>query len=123
MNSWINNNSENGEPLLKGSNIIDGQNEIIFQDKFKNLWTMGNNTSLQVLRLNQNGDGYNENIGWTSAINSGLTNNSNITNNNDGIIFQDDFGNLWAMGSKKLQVLKINVDKNGYVDSWQKTDN
>ena len=121
VNSWTNDNSEDGEVLLKGSNINDGQNGIIFQDKFKNLWAMGNETSLQVLRVNQNNDNYNKSIGWTNANNSGLTSNSNITNGGNGTIFQDNFGNLWAMGSgSKLQVLKINLNKNGYVNSWQK---
>ena len=120
--------------LTKGSNIIDGSHGIIFQDKFKNLWAMGYGTNLQVLRVNENGDGYNESIGWTSANNSGLTNGSNITDGNRGTIFQDDFNNLWAMSYKeikiiknvkktiysKLQVLKVNQNGNGYVDSWQK---
>ena len=107
---WSNTNSG----LTKGSNITDGQFGTIFQDEFKNLWAMGNNTSLQVLRVNQNDDGYDETTGWTSA-NSGLTKGSNITNGFKGTIFQDEFKNLWAMGSeKKLQVLRANSQKDGY---------
>ena len=129
---WTNDNQLNGETLLQNSNISDGEDGVIFQDRFKNLWAMGKGTSLQVLRVNANKKGYDESIGWTSAINSGLTNGSNIENGYGGTIFQDDFGNLWAMGSSitkdvdgtektihtKLQVLKINQNKDGYVNSW-----
>ena len=128
---WI---SDINSGLTKGSNINDGQNGIIFQDKFKNLWSMANNTSLQVLRANSQKNGYDETTGWTNANDSGLTKNSNIVDGNRGIIFQDDYYNLWAMSSSitrdikkvekifhsKLQVLKVNIAKNGYVDSWQK---
>ena len=114
VNSWTNDNDENGEPLLKGSNIINGQNGTIFQDEFKNLWTMGNGTSLQVLRANGNGDGYDESFGWMSA-NKGLTKGSNITDGKNGVIFQDEFKNLWAMSIyKKLQVLRANENGDGY---------
>ena len=127
---WI---SDINSGLTKGSNIIDGQNGIIFQDKFKNLWAMANDTSLQVLKANLQKDGY-VNTGWTSANNNGLTNGSNIVDGNRGIIFQDDYYNLWAMSSSitkdvnkiektfhtKLQVLKANIAKNDYVNSWQK---
>ncbi len=114
VNSWTNDNDENGEPLLKGSNIINGQNGVIFQDEFKNLWTMGNGTSLQVLRANENGDGYDESFGWMSA-NKGLTKGSNITDGKNGVIFQDEFKNLWAMSIyKKLQVLRVNENGDGY---------
>ena len=114
VNSWTNDNDENGEPLLKGSNIINGQNGTIFQDEFKNLWAMGNGTSLQVLRANENGDGYDESFGWTSA-NKGLTKGSNITDGKNGVIFQDEFRNLWTMSIyKKLQVLRVNENGDGY---------
>ncbi len=127
---WI---SDINSGLTKGSNIIDGQNGIIFQDKFKNLWAMANSTSLQVLKANLQKDGY-VNTGWTSANNNGLTNGSNIVDGNRGIIFQDDYYNLWTMSSSitkdvnkiektfhtKLQVLKSNIAKNDYVNSWQK---
>ena len=132
--SWTNNNDENGEPLLKGSNIVDGTGGTIFQDEFKNLWTMGYGTNLQVLRANDQKDGYDEITGWTSANNSGLTNGLNIENGYQSVIFQDKFKNLWAMSSSKtktiknvrtiiytkLQVLKVNVNNDGYVSSWQK---
>ena len=110
---WINDNSQIGDPLLKNSNITNGQYGTIFQDSFKNLWLMGQRTSLQVLKVNSEKDGYIE--GWTSTTSSGLTKNSNITNGYAGTIFQDSFKNLWTMGNgSKLQVLKAN--KNGYVN-------
>ncbi len=103
--------------LTKDSNIINGRSGTIFQDKFKNLWTMGYGTSLQVLKANQSGDGYEDS--WKSDNTQGLLNGSNITNGRFGKIFQDDFGNLWAMGfGTKLQVLEINESGNGYVNTW-----
>ena len=117
-NSWTNDNAENGEPLLKNSIINGGSNGTIFQDKFKNLWAMSSGTKLQVLKANQNKDGYDENIGWTNANNSGLTNGSNIEDGWNGTIFQDEFKNLWTMGNgKKLQVLKANENGDGYDES------
>ena len=118
--------------LTNGSNITDGGGMgIIFQDEFKNLWAMGWGTSLQVLKVNQDGNGYDEKTGWTSAKNSGLTNGSNIGNGYEGVIYQDEFKNLWAMSDgklisigkiihTKLQVLKVNLNGDGYVDLWQK---
>ena len=114
------------ENLLKGSNIIDGLNGTIFQDEFKNLWAMGNRKSLQVLRVNSNGDGYDESTGWTSVNNSGLTKGSKIANGEAGTIFQDDFGNLWATAlGKPFQVLRVNNNKDGYdeVTGWTNTTN
>ena len=112
---WIN---VNDSGLLKGSNITSGATGTIFQDQFKNLWAMGKGTSLQVLRANDQKDGYDENLGWTNAKNSGLTNGSNITNGNYGTIFQDEFKNLWAMGNKtSLQVLSVNSQRDGYDES------
>ncbi len=111
--------------LLNNSNIVksDVVQPTIFQDKFKNLWSMSKDTPLQVLRVNDDGNGYDEITGWTSATNSGLTNGSNITNGEGGEIFQDSFGNLWSAGSgTKLQVLK--VKSNGsYVNSWTNDNN
>ena len=119
---WDSDNSNLATGLLKGSNISDGHEAKIFQDDFKNLWIMGIKQKLQVLRVNQNGDGYNESIGWTNA-DSGLTKGSNITNGNGGSIFQDEFKNLWAMGAnKKLQVLRANDSKNGYDENIGWTD-
>ena len=126
VNSWTNDNSEDGEPLLKGSNIIIGDGGVIFQDQFKNLWSMGKDQKLQVLRVNENGDGYDESIGWTSATNSGLTNGSNIINGFLGKIFQDDFKNLWSMGKdQKLQVLRVNENDDGYDETtgWTSATN
>ena len=105
--------------LTKNSNIINGVDGAIFQDSFGNLWTMGNKTKLQVLKVNEHENGY-VNEGWKSD-NSGLTKNSNITDGIGGTIFQDKFKNLWTMGNKtKLQVLKANKNKDVYVylDSW-----
>ena len=104
--------------LTKNSNITNGQDGTIFQDDFGNLWSMGKDSKLQVLKKISNEKGY-VNEGWTSA-NSGLTKNLNITNGQDGTIFQDSFGNLWAMGTnKKLQVLRKHPTKKIYVDSWE----
>ncbi len=120
VNSWTNDNSENGEPLLKNSNIVNGEGGAIFQDEFKNLWTMGKNSKLQVLRVNESGDDY-VTTGWTNAINNTLTNGSNITNGWNGTIFQDEFKNLWAMGTgTALQVLRVNQNGDGYdeITGW-----
>ena len=119
---WTNANSG----LTKNSNIINGRNGTIFQDEFKNLWAMGYETSLQVLKVNQNGDGYDESTGWTNATNSGLTKNSNITNGKNGTIFQDEFKNLWAMGfGTNLQVLRVNQNGDGYDENvgWTNATN
>ena len=111
---WDSNNSNLASGLLKGSNINNGRDGIIFQDSFKNLWTMGEKTKLQVLRANRSKKDY-VTTGWTSDTNIGLTKNSNITNGRYGTIFQDEFKNLWAMGRyTKLQVLRANENKDGY---------
>ena len=121
---WMQNNSSTSDPLLKNSNITNGQGGTIFQDDFKNLWTMGKGTSLQVLKVNSSKDGY-VTTGWTNANNSGLTNGSNITNGEGGVIFQDDFKNLWTMGTgTSLEVLKVNSSKDGYVTTgWTSAKN
>ncbi len=111
--------------LLNNSNIVksDVFQPTIFQDKFKNLWTMSKGTTLQVLRANNTKNGYDEITGWTSAIDSGLTNGSNISNGEGGVIFQDSFGNLWSSSNgTKLQVLKIKSN-DSYVDSWTSDNN
>ena len=119
---WIDNNDKtNGDPLLKNSNIINGFKGIIFQDEFKNLWAMGTDSKLQVLKVNQNGDGY-VSIGWIDnndeTTGDRLLKNSNIIKGQYGKIFQDEFKNLWAMGTdSKLQVLKVNQNGTDYVDS------
>ena len=129
--AWIEDNSISTSGLTKSSNIINGVGGKIFQDEFKNLWAMGYESSLQVLKANQDDNGYDEKTGWTSVNDSGLTKGSNITNGNYGEIFQDQFKNLWVMSSPKikiiegfkkiiyvkLQVLKVNLVKDGYVDS------
>ena len=118
---WINDNRISGDPLLKNSNITSGTGGKIFQDEFKNLWAMGNNSKIQVLKVNESKNGYVQE-GWindNSSSEDDLLKNSNITNGSDGKIFQDQFKNLWSMGTnKKLQVLKANSQKNGYVEGW-----
>ena len=116
---WIDNNdSTSGDNLLKNSNITEGSAGKIFQDSFGNLWVMGQGKKLQVLKVNEDEDGYVE-TGWTSG-NVGLTKNSNINSGTFGTIFQDSFKNLWAMGyGTRLQVLKVNEDEDGYVnEGW-----
>ena len=123
---WINDNSSSGDNLLKNSNITNGFNGTIFQDDFKNLWSMGKDQKLQVLKASQNGDGY-VNTGWindNSITGDNLLKNSNITNGSNGTIFQDDFKNLWSMGKdQKLQVLKANQNSDGYVNTGWINDN
>ena len=117
------NNDPNQEGLVKGSNIVGSFvfYPKIFQDKFKNLWTMGSGTTLQVLEANSSKNGYDEITGWTSS-DSGLTKNSNIVDGQGGTIFQDNFGNLWTTGKgTKLQVLKAKSD-NSYAESWASND-
>ncbi len=119
---WINDNSNAGDPLLKGSNINYGGGGTIFQDDFKNLWAMGGK-KLQVLRANDSKDGYVQ-TGWTSATNTTLLLNSNIEEGHDGFIFQDVFKNLWSISwTTKLQVLKANQDGDGYVKTGWNSDN
>ena len=121
---WTDNNDKtSGDSLLKGSNITNGATGTIFQDEFKNLWAMGLGTNLQVLKVNQSGDGYDKTTGWTSA-NNGLTKSSNINNGEEGVIFQDEFKNLWAMGNgTNLQVLKVNQSGDDYVNTGWINDN
>ena len=117
VEGWTSGNSG----LTKNSNITNGKSGTIFQDSFGNLWSMGLGTKLQVLKVNEDENGY-VNEGWTSG-DSGLTKNSNITNGQNGWIFQDSFDNLWILGVfQKLQVLKVNSKKDGYVeDGWIST--
>ena len=112
---WTENNNENGEPLLKNSSINDGLGGRIFQDQFKNLWAMGHDSKLQVLKVNKDKSGYDDK-GWTNDIETEvLLKNSNIDDGKFGTIFQDEFKNLWIMGfGSKLQVLEVNKDGDGY---------
>ena len=104
--SWI--DDENQEPLLKGSKIRNGLFGFIFQDDQGNLWALGYETKLQVLK--KEGAGYASS--WTDDLTKGFK--SGIGN---GFIFQDWQGNLWAMAvNTKLQVLK-KVGA-GYAKSW-----
>ena len=122
--SWTDDNNENGEKLLKGSKITDGTGGILFQDSFGNLWAMGKGSKLQVLVKNKNGS-YASSWNTNNAQDGQLLKNSNITNGYWGVIFQDSFGNLWAMGADtKLQVLKTNSKSyTGYVNTGWVNDN
>ncbi len=123
VTSWIDNNSNTGDLLLKNSNIIRGIDGKIFQDSFGNLWTVGDGAKLQVLKANENGDGY-VTEGWFNNTNEGLLKNSNIVRNFNGTIFQDFFGNLWTQGySRKPQVLEVNQNGNDYVTTGWVNDN
>ena len=112
--------------LLKNSNILDGTFGTIFQDDFGNLWAMGKNSKLQVLKTNISKDSY-VNSGWTqdnSSTSDPLLKNSNVTNGYNGKIFQDSFKNLWTMSKdSKLQVLKANISKKDYVTTGWTEDN
>ena len=123
---WISDNTQDGDKLLKNSNIVLGTRGTIFQDEFKNLWTMGSSSKLQVLKANEGGTDY-VNTGWISdntQSGDNLLKNSKITDGFNGKIFQDSFGNLWAMGNgKKLQVLKANEEGTGYVNEGWISDN
>ena len=100
--------------LTKGSNITNGYVGTIFEDRQGNLWSMGT-SKLQVLAYS-NGD-YADS--WASDTTSGLTKGSKIAIGFHGTIFQDKFGNLWAMGYKsKLQVLVWNDVTKKYANSW-----
>ena len=119
---WTNDNSQNGEPLLKGSKIISGQTGKFFQDFFGNLWIISRSAddkNFQVLEVNDQNDGYRE-TGWTKANNmEGLLKNSNVEGEFTGIIFQDKFKNLFVKAINiKPQVLKVNSLENGYINNW-----
>ena len=125
---WI---RDNKIGLLKNSNIFNrGDNNyhwkygVIFQDSFGNLWSMGENSKLQVLKADPNSfTGY-VNTGWLNDSNSDLLlKNSTILSGRYGTILQDSFGNLWASGSGRLQVLKAKPDGSGYVDTGWACDN
>ena len=121
--SWVNDNGENGEKLLQGSNINNGKRGRIFQDVFGNLWAMGKGSKLQVLVKNKDGS-YASSWDTDNSENGQLLKNSNIVSGENGTIFQDSFGNLWAMGNgTKLQVLKANSSKDGYINTgWNKNN-
>ena len=131
--SWTDKNEENGEKLLQGSKINNGQLGTIFQDSFGNLWAMGTSSRLQVLVKNKDGSYASS---WASDNTNELLKNSNISNGKDGEIFQDSFGNLWSMGYTSyrirsrlasdyslLQVLKADPNSlTGYVDTGWTND-
>ncbi|NQZ29581.1 MAG: hypothetical protein HRT98_04320, partial [Mycoplasmatales bacterium] len=71
---------------------IDGT---MFEDRDGNLWTMGFNSELQVLKKGQK---FWEDAGHGNKFYGGLS----------GTMFQDREGNIWAMAEKKpLQVLRV----------------
>ena len=120
---------DNTKGLLKGSNISINRktsNPVIwgnfFQDYFGNLWMRGWGKKPQVLKANQNGDGY-VNTGW---INNNDPNSEDklLKKLNGRLFFQDSYKNLWSMGgSSKLQVLKANQNGDGYVNTGWINDN
>ena len=125
VDSWT---SDNSDPLLRNSLILEGFGGRIFQDSFGNLWAMGYGASLQVLVKNKEDGTYK---GWWNEEKS-LLKNSNVNNwpnvtytGKYGTIFQDSFGNLWTMGkNSKLQVLKVDPSSStGYVNSGWINDN
>ena len=122
--SWESNNIIS-KKLLKNSNITKGHWGQIFQDSFKNLWTMGENSKLQVLKAKENGEDY-VSEGWINDNGEDgdkLLKNSKINRGKSGTIFQDSFGNLWAMGNgSKLQVLKKDPNKENYVETGWTSD-
>ena len=111
-NSWISDPTQPG--LLSGSNITNGDNGVIFEDSSGNLWAMGSETPLQVLK--KEGSGFASS--WISDhTQEGLLNGSNITDGYAGTIFEDSYGNIWAMGKGTLlQVLK--KEGSGFASSW-----
>ena len=110
--SWINDRTQAG--LLNDSNIDDGQGGVIFEDSRGNIWAMGNETPLQVLK--KEGGGFASS--WINdRTQAGLLNDSNIVDGWGGVIFEDSHGNIWAMGyGTSLQVLK--KEGGGFASSW-----
>ena len=115
--SWTTDTSQEG--LTKGSKLRDGRDGFIFQDQDGNLWALGSGTPLQVLKRTRKGYV----TSWTDdPTTEPLLKDSKITNGSGGFIFQDQDGNLWALGrNTKLQVLKRLGDK--YADSWTDDEN
>ena len=111
--SWINDLTQ--PDLLKGSNITNGKDGVIFEDSNGNIWAMGADTPLQVLIKNADNSYADSWINDSSQ--PGLLKDSNITNGIRSTIFEDSKGNIWAMGANTpLQVLK--KERNGFADSW-----
>ena len=118
-NSWANDNGEGGEKLLQGSKINDGHLGTILQDSFGNLWAMSKGTKLQVLVKNKDGSYASSWKNDNSKNSKELLRNSKIKNGEDGTIFQDSFGNLWAIGRiSGAQILKMSQNGLGYENSW-----
>ena len=116
---WVNDNTQNGDLLLKNSQVNDGEGGVIFQDSFENLWTMSNNSKLQVLVKKEDGSYASSWDSNNASDSNGLLRNSNITDGWKGVIFQDVFGNLWTCGNGKKQPQVLTKNKNGsYASSW-----
>ena len=104
--------------LTKASNIVNGEEGFIFEDDFGNIWSMGRGTKLQVLVKNKNGSFANSWANDNGENGEKLLQGSKINDGYKGVIYQDSFGNLWAMANgSKLQVLVKNKDGN-YASSW-----
>ena len=113
VDSWTDDNSEKGEKLLRDSNIINGKKGFIFEDSSGNIWAMGSGTRLQVLAKKKDGTFEDR---WNS--NGKLLSGSNINNGELGIMFEDSFGNLWAIAKNtKLQVLRKKKD-GSFANTW-----
>ncbi len=113
VDSWTDDNSEKGEKLLRGSNIINGKKGFIFEDSSGNIWTMAKGTRLQVLAKKKDGTFEDR---WNSK--GKLLSGSNINNGELGIMFEDSFGNLWAIAKNtKLQVLRKKQDGT-FANAW-----
>ena len=111
-NAWISDSSQEG--LLKDSNIVDGYGGVIFEDSNGNIWAMGSNTPLQLLRKER--DEF-ANSWISDSSQEGLLKGSSITNGWEGAIFEDSSGNIWAMGYETpLQVLK--KEENRFANTW-----
>ena len=110
--SWT---SDNTSGLLNGSKITSELDGTIFEDSSGNIWAMGHLRPLQVLVKKDDG---NYADSWISdSTQEGLLKNSNITNGEGGVIFEDSIGNIWAAGYlRPLQVLK--KEGNGFATSW-----
>ena len=113
VDSWTDDNSEKGEKLLRGSNIINGKKGFIFEDSSGNIWTMAKGTKLQVLAKKKDGTFEDR---WNSK--GKLLSGSNINNGELGIMFEDSFGNLWAIAKNtRLQVLRKKQDGT-FANAW-----
>ena len=113
VDSWT---SSTTSGLTKGSRIKNGYTGVLLQDGSNNLWAMANDAPLQVLEWNATENRYVDS--WTNSTTNKLLKGSRIRDGFFGRILKDSLNNLWAMGTRKLQVLEWNAAENRYVDSW-----